>query len=168
MRVQMYPAGSVALKGKTGEIEVYQPVRVSEGSAIRDELQEVLVGRGKEISEVKNVIERRCCHARSDECTMVLIQGESGSGKSAVLRHVAKLALSLLPDNTMAVIQLTPASQAEQTLSTCNTLLWAMLDHMGVSDTGQDWLLGVGSVSTRVCQAHDTVCNAFCFCCPRP
>ena len=159
-RVKIYPAGSVELKGKTKEVAVYQPVRLSQESTISEELQEVLLGRDKEISEMKNVMERRCCHARSDECTVVLIQGASGSGKSAILRHVAQLASSMLPDNTMTVIQLTPASQAEQSLSTCSTLMWAILDRMGVSGTGQDWLLEVGSVSTIVEKPQDTVCSA--------
>ena len=137
--VRMDPAGSVVPKGKTGEIPIYQPVQLQGLSAIRVDRQEVLVGRDKEISEMKNVIERRCCWAASDECSMILIQGESGSGKSALLRHVAQIASSLLPVSTMTVIQLTPSSK-EQSLSTCSTLLLAMLDHMGVSSTGQDWL----------------------------
>ena len=170
--VRMDPAGSVALKGKTGEMPVYQPVQLAEAEGpwdIRNELHEleVLVGRDKEICEVKNVIERRCCRAECGECNVVLIQGASGSGKSALLRHVAQIASSLLPDNTMTVIQLTPASQ-EQSLSTCNTLMWAMLDRMGVSGTGQDWLLEVTSISTSVGNAQDNVCRACYSCCPRP
>ena len=150
--VRMDPAGSVALKGKTGEIPIYQPVRLQGLSTMRSELQEVLLGRDKEISEVKNVIERRCCWAAKDECSMVVIQGASGSGKSALLRHVAQLASSLLPDKTTTVIQLTPAGQ-EQSLSTCSTLVRAMLDHVGVSRTGQDWVLEVGSFPSSVGQA---------------